>query len=102
MCESVDNLIDTFRAQVNRVVQKYESQEKPSLEKEYRSLLESIQSLVGYERNHDMSEEKYNKKIQERIENLSEYSTTMALPWKTIQMKRHHGLTRFPLQIQQS
>lgn len=72
VCESVDNLIDTFRAQVNRVVQKYESQEKPSLEKEYRSLLESIQSLVGYERNHDMSEEKYTKKIQERIEDLSE------------------------------
>ena len=59
VCESVDNLISTFRAQVNRVVQKYESQEKPKLEKEYRFLLESIQSLVGFERNHDMTEEKY-------------------------------------------
>lgn len=72
VCESVDNLIGTFRAQVNRVVQKYESQEKPTLDKEYRPLLESIQSLVGYERNHDVTEEKYIKKVQERIEDLAE------------------------------
>lgn len=72
ICESVDNLIDTFRAQVNRVTQKYESQEKPSLEKEYRPLIETIQSLVGYERNHDKTEEKYSKKLQERIEVLVE------------------------------
>lgn len=72
VCESVDNLIGTFRAQVNRVVQKYESQEKPSLDKEYRILLENIQSLVGYERNHDATEEKYIKKVQERIEDLAE------------------------------
>ena len=72
VCESVDNLIGTFRAQVNRVVQKYESQEKPTLDKEYRPLLESIQSLVGYERNHDVTEEKYTKKVLERIENLAE------------------------------
>lgn len=72
VCESVDNLIGTFRAQVNRVVQKYESQEKPTLAKEYRSLLESIQSLVGYERNHNQAEEKYVKKVCERIEDLSE------------------------------
>ena len=72
VCESVDNLISTFRAQVNRVVQKYESQEKPKLEKEYRFLLESIQSLVGFERNHDMTEEKYVKKIRDRIEELAD------------------------------
>ena len=72
VCESVDNLIGTFRAQVNRVVQKYESQDKPSLDKEYRPLLESIQSLVGYKRNHDTAEEKYTKKLQERVEDLAE------------------------------
>ena len=72
VCESVDNLIGTFRSQVNRVVQKYESQDKPTLDKEYRILLESIQSLVGYERNHDSTEEKYTKKIQDRIEDLAE------------------------------
>lgn len=72
VCESVDNLIDTFRAQVNRVVKKYESQDKPSLDKEYRPLLESIQSLAGYERNHNATEEKYTKKLQERVEDLAE------------------------------
>lgn len=72
VCESVDNLIGTFRAQVNRVVQKYESQEKPTLDREYRLLLENIQSLVGYERNHDVTEEKYTKKVVERIEDLAE------------------------------
>lgn len=72
VCKSVDNLIGTFRAQVNRVIQKYESQDKPSLDKEYRPLLESIQTLVGYERNHNKTEEKYVKKMQERIEDLAE------------------------------
>lgn len=72
VCESVDNLIDTFRAQVNRVVQKYESQEKPTLEKEYRFLLEGIQSLVGYKRNRNATEEKYTEKLQGRIEDLAD------------------------------
>lgn len=71
ICESVDNLISTFRAQINRVVSKYENMEKPSLEKEYRILLEGIQSLIGYERTHS-EDEKYVKKIQERIEDLGE------------------------------
>lgn len=72
VCDSVDNLIETFRAQVNRISQRYESQEKPSLDKEYRPLLENIQSLVGYKRNHTTEEEKYTRKLQERIEDLAE------------------------------
>ena len=71
ICESVDNLIATFRAQIKRVVDKYESQEKPSIEKEYRILLESIQSLIGYQRTHS-EDEKFIKKIQDRIEDLGE------------------------------
>lgn len=71
ICESVDSLIDTFRAQINRVVNKYESQEKPTLEKEYRFLLESVQSLIGYKRAHN-EEEKFLQKIQERIEDMAE------------------------------
>lgn len=71
ICESVDSLIDTFRAQINRVVHKYESQEKPTLEKEYRFLLESIQSLIGYKRAHS-EDEKFMRKIQERIEDMAE------------------------------
>ena len=72
ICDSIDSLIDTFRSQIKRVVDKYESQPKPTIEKEYRFLLESIQTLLGYERVHDATEEKYVKKLQTRIEDLSE------------------------------
>ena len=72
ICDSVDNLIATFRSQVNRVIDKYESMEKPSIEKEYRFLLESIQTLLGYKRAHEEDEEKYIKKLHIRIEDLAE------------------------------
>lgn len=72
ICDSVDNLINTFRSQMNRVVNKYESQEKPTIEKDYRFLLESIQTLLGFKRTHNESEEKYIKKLQGRIEDLAE------------------------------
>lgn len=72
LCESLDNLIATFRAQIQRVINKYESQERPTIEREYRTLLEGIQSLLGYKRGHNANEEKYIGKIQERIEDLAE------------------------------
>lgn len=72
ICDSVDNLISTFRSQINRVVNKYESQEKPTIERDYRFLIESIQTLLGFKRTHDESEEKYTKKLQGRIEDLAE------------------------------
>lgn len=72
ICESLDNLIATFRAQVKRVVNKYESQEKPTIEREYRTLLEGIQSLIGYKRGHSPEEEKYLSKLQTRVEDLAE------------------------------
>lgn len=72
ICDSVDSLIETFRSQINKVVNKYESMEKPTIEKEYRFLLESIQSLTGYKRTHDKSEDKYLEKLQTRIEDLAE------------------------------
>ena len=71
ICSSVDSLIETFRAQINRVINKYESQEKPTLENEYRFLLEGVQSLVGYKRAHS-EDEKFVRKIQERIEDMAE------------------------------
>ena len=71
LCHSVDEIIVTFRAHINNVVQKFENQEKPSLEREYSVLLEGIQSLIGYKRAHN-EDEKFNKKIQERIEDLAE------------------------------
>lgn len=72
ICDSVDNLISTFRSQVNRVIDKYETMAKPSIEKEYRFLLESIQSLLGYKRTHSPGEEKYEKKLHNRIEDIAE------------------------------
>lgn len=70
-CESVDSLINTFRAQIQRVVDKYESQEKPTLEKEYSTLLESIQSLLGVAYA-NQPDDKRLKKIDQRIEELAE------------------------------
>ncbi len=72
ICGSIDSLIETFRSQIKRVIDKYESQPKPTIESDYRFLLESIQSLLGYERVHDTTEEKYVKKLQTRIEDLAE------------------------------
>lgn len=68
----IDNLIETFRAQVNRVVAKYEQQPKATLETNFKSLLEGIQSLIGYKRTHEATEEKYVVKLQQRIEDLTE------------------------------
>lgn len=72
ICDSLDNLIETFRAQIKRVVNKYESQEKPTIEREYRVLLEGIQALIGYKRGHSPEEEKYLSKLQGRVEDLAE------------------------------
>lgn len=72
ICDSLDNLIATFRAQIQRVVHKYESQEKPTIERDFRVLLEGIQSLIGYKRGHSPEEEKYLIKLQTRVEDLAE------------------------------
>lgn len=72
ICDSLDNLIATFRAQIQRVVSKYESQEKPTIERDFRTLLEGIQSLIGYKRAHSPEEEKYVSKLQTRVEDLAE------------------------------
>lgn len=72
ICDSLDNLIATFRAQIQRVVHKYESQEKPTIERDFRVILEGLQSLIGYKRGHSPEEEKYLTKLQTRVEDLAE------------------------------
>lgn len=72
VCDSVDELIFTFRSQIKKVVHKYENQEKPTIERDYRFLLEGIQSLLGYKRTHSEEEDKYVKKLQLRIEDIGE------------------------------
>ena len=70
-CKSVDNLIATFRTQIQRVVTKYEEQEPPTLENSYVSLLESIQSLLGVAYSNQSDEKRLNK-IDQRIEQLAD------------------------------
>lgn len=71
ICESVDSLIDTYRIQIKRVISKYESQEKPTLESEYMILLQSIQSMIGFERTHDLDDRTIGK-MKERIEDVAD------------------------------
>ena len=68
-CDSIDTLIGTFRNQIQKVVNKYESQEKPTLEREYSLLLEARQSLVGVAYA-QQTDDKRLAKIDERLEQL--------------------------------
>ena len=71
VCEKIDNLINTFRAQIKQVENYYENQEKISLEKDYKLLLGSIQSMLGMCYS-DESNEKYWSKLKERVEDVGE------------------------------
>lgn len=70
ICNSIDSLIETFRVQISRVADKYESKEKPTLEKDYGILLDCIQSLLGV--CYQPADEKKQKRIDSRIEQLAE------------------------------
>ncbi len=96
ICASVDNLLDTFRAQINNVVQKYESQPKPTLDSNYLPLLESIQTLVGYARTHSEGEEKYAKKLKERIEDISEVLDTWNLQFEDYDGSNSSSFEKIP------
>lgn len=76
ICKSVDSLINTFRTQIQNVVSKYESQEKPTLEKSYGSLLERIQILLGAAESQITDQERLEKiddHLGRLIETLKEY-----------------------------
>ena len=72
LCESIDNLIETFRVQLKRVENVYEQKEKPSLQKDYVLLLQSIQELVATANIKDDDQNKKLKKIEKKINDLSE------------------------------
>ena len=72
LCESIDNLIETFRVQLKRVENVYEQKEKPSLQKDYVLLLQSIQELVATANIKDDDQNKKFKKIEKKINDLSE------------------------------
>lgn len=46
VCESIDNVIDTYRVQVKRIVNTYEQREQPSLLNTYSSLVEQIANVI--------------------------------------------------------
>lgn len=77
ICESIDNLIETFRTQIKRVENVYEQKEKPSLQKDYSLLLTSIQELVvSMNTECENKEKKLNrleKKVNDLAENLENY-----------------------------
>lgn len=96
ICDGVDNLITTFRAQVNRVIDKYESMEKPTLDKQYGFLLENIQTLIGYKRTRSVEDEKYLKKLQLRIEDLAECLENYNLTTEEYNGKNEHLFELIP------
>ena len=71
ICDSVDSLILTFRTQIRRVVDKYESMEKPTLEGDYLELLENIQALLGAA-TLDAESDARAKQVEKRIQLLGE------------------------------
>lgn len=81
ICKSIDSLINTFRTQIQNVVSKYESKEKPALEKSYSSLLERIQILLGVAESPITDQERLAKiddHLVRLIETLKEYGLEVA------------------------
>ena len=72
ICEKIDNLIETFRTQIKRVENVYEQKEKPSLQKDYSMLLQSIQELVVVAQNENEDKEKKLNRLEKKINDLSE------------------------------
>lgn len=72
ICEKVDNLIETYRTQIKRVENVYEQKEKPSLQKDYSMLLQSIQELVVASQTENEDKVKKLGKLEKKINDLSE------------------------------
>ena len=65
-------MIETFRTQIKRVENVYEQKEKPSLQKDYSMLLQSIQELVVAVQTENEDKEKKLNKLEKKINDLSE------------------------------
>ena len=74
ICDSVDNLIMTYQVQVRRLKNSYESQEKPSLLKDYSSLISQIENVCrAAESTSDNAHAKLLKAISMMAEVLENY-----------------------------
>ena len=72
ICESIDNLIETFRTQIKRVENVYEQKEKPSLQKDYSMLLTTIQELVVTVNTECEDKGKKLKRLEKKVCDLAE------------------------------
>ena len=72
ICDSIDNLIETFRTQIKRVENVYEQKEKPSLQKNYSLLLTSIQELVIASNTECDDKEKKLHRLEKKVNDLAE------------------------------
>ena len=79
ICENIDNLLDIYKAQIKKVQAKYENQDKPTLDRNFPGLLGSIQSLIGFTRYHNNSEDKYDKKLNSRLEDIIDQLDTQGI-----------------------
>ncbi len=72
ICKQIDDLMKTYRAQIEQVRNSYESMEKISLEKDYKLLLSSIQMMLGVSYEEGDTSEKSLKRLRERVEEVGE------------------------------
>ena len=79
ICENIDKLLDIYKVQIKKVQAKYENQDKPTLDRNFPGLLESIQSLIGFTRYHNRDEEKYDKKLNSRLEDIIDQLDTQGI-----------------------
>ena len=74
ICESIDNVIETYRVQVKRIISTYEQREKPTLLNSYSLLIEQIANVINISRNcGEVTPDKLKKSILIMEESLENY-----------------------------
>ena len=69
LCEIIDDIVTGYRLQIKKSVDEYQKNQAKPFEEEYLSLLEHIQSLIGYER-YKRDDPDYTEELQERCEEI--------------------------------
>ncbi len=69
ICESIDDIMETFRVQVKRIKNVYERKEEPSLQKDYATLLEQVVNVYNTSK---ATSEPLPKKLANAIDFLAE------------------------------
>lgn len=69
LCKIIDDIVTGYRLQIKKSVDEYQKNQAKPFEEEYLSLLEHIQSLIGYER-YKRDDPDYTEELQERCEEI--------------------------------